>query len=285
MAVRLADGSDRVGVVENERLVWRCGDANVGARRSGDGFVEPDLLDDGRVFYQAEERGPGRHQRSACLLLGQPVQAMVEIAAVLVEERLELGACWLADDVLGRRAGEEGHVCSIAGASQFLRTGPAALARTSLQRRARLSCACAWVTRPRPRTRTWPRDWARGCSSARRCRPRPSCPSRNWARLSWSGPAGCWLSCRLTARPRCLRFQRSSPPTWWPVFGLASCWPGSGGRGQPTSTRWPGRSRGVRAGRRARRPHRGARRQPAYLPTARPRPPPPPPSPPPTAPP
>lgn len=63
-------------------------------------------------------------QRSACLLLGQPVQAMVGIAAVLVEERLDLGVCWLADDVLGRRAGQEGHVCSIAGASQFLRTGP-----------------------------------------------------------------------------------------------------------------------------------------------------------------
>jgi hypothetical protein len=33
-----------------------------------------------RVLDQAEERGPGRHQRPACLLLGQPVQAMVEIA-------------------------------------------------------------------------------------------------------------------------------------------------------------------------------------------------------------
>src|SRR5258708_2009089 len=144
MAVRLADGSDRVGVVENERLVWRCGDANLGARPSGDGFVEPDLLDDGRVFYQAEERGPGRHQRSACLLLGQPVQAMVEIAAVLVEERLELGACWLADDVLGRRAGEEGHVCSIAGASQFSADWPSGVsenkssASSSAQLRLRL---------------------------------------------------------------------------------------------------------------------------------------------------
>ena len=137
----LADGSDRVGVVENERLVWRCGDADLGARPSGDGFVEPDLLDEGRVFYQAEQRGPGRHQRSAYLLLGQPVQAMVEIAPVLVEERLELDSCWLADDVLGRRAGQEGHVCSIAGASRFLRIGPAVLAGTSLQRRARLSPA------------------------------------------------------------------------------------------------------------------------------------------------
>src|SRR6266481_877752 len=79
----LADGGDRVGIVENERLVWRCGDADLGARPSGDGFVEPDLLDEGRVFYQAEECGPGRHQRSACLLLGRPVEAMVEIAAVL----------------------------------------------------------------------------------------------------------------------------------------------------------------------------------------------------------
>ena len=33
-----------------------------------------------RVLDQAEGHGPGRHQRPACLLLGQPVQAMVEIA-------------------------------------------------------------------------------------------------------------------------------------------------------------------------------------------------------------
>src|SRR6185437_2376705 len=132
----------------NERLVWRCGDADLGARPSGDGFVEPDLLDEGRVFYQAEERGPGRHQRSACLLLGQPIQAMVEIAAVLVEERLELGACWLADDVLGRRAGQEGHVCSMAGAPPILRTCPAVLAGTSLQRRARRSPAAPALGEP-----------------------------------------------------------------------------------------------------------------------------------------
>jgi len=39
---------------------------------------------------QAQQCGPRRHQRPACLLLGQPVQAAIESTAVLVEERLEL---------------------------------------------------------------------------------------------------------------------------------------------------------------------------------------------------
>jgi hypothetical protein len=55
------------------------------------------------VLHQAQQGGPGRHQRSACLLLSQPIQAIIEFTAVLVEERLELGLGWLIDDVLGER--------------------------------------------------------------------------------------------------------------------------------------------------------------------------------------
>jgi hypothetical protein len=68
-----------------------------------DSLVEPDLLDDGGVLHQAQQCGPGRHQRPACLLFGQPVQAAIELTAVLVEEHLELGPGRLVDGVLGGR--------------------------------------------------------------------------------------------------------------------------------------------------------------------------------------
>jgi hypothetical protein len=46
---------------------------DLGAWPTGDGFVEPDPLDEGRVFHQTQQRGPGRHQRSARLLLVEGV--------------------------------------------------------------------------------------------------------------------------------------------------------------------------------------------------------------------
>jgi len=48
------------------------------------------------VLDQAQQRGPGGHQRSAHLLLGQPVQAATELTAVLIEEHLELDPGWLS---------------------------------------------------------------------------------------------------------------------------------------------------------------------------------------------
>ena len=45
--------------------------------------------------------------------LGQPVQAAIEFTAVLVEERLELGAGWLIDDILSGRRWKGGHKRSI----------------------------------------------------------------------------------------------------------------------------------------------------------------------------
>ena len=59
------------------------------------------------MLHQAQQCGPGRHQRSACLLLGQPVQAAIELTPVLIEEHLELDPGWLIDDVLGERRWEE----------------------------------------------------------------------------------------------------------------------------------------------------------------------------------
>lgn len=47
---------------------------------------------------------------SARLLLGQSVQTGVEHAAVLTEERLELDAGRLIDDVFGEGGGEGRHV-------------------------------------------------------------------------------------------------------------------------------------------------------------------------------
>jgi Protein of unknown function (DUF998) len=40
------------------------------------------------VLHQAQQRGPGRHQRPARLLLSQPVQTAIKRTAVLIEERL-----------------------------------------------------------------------------------------------------------------------------------------------------------------------------------------------------
>jgi len=68
------------------------------------------------VLDQAQQGGPGRHQRLARLLLGQPVQAAIELTAVLVEEHLELGTGWLIDDILSERRWKGGHKQSISGA-------------------------------------------------------------------------------------------------------------------------------------------------------------------------
>jgi hypothetical protein len=65
---------------------------------------------------QAQQCGPGRHQRLARLLLRQPVQAAIEFTAVLVEERLEQGTGWLIDDILSERPWKGGHKRSISRA-------------------------------------------------------------------------------------------------------------------------------------------------------------------------
>src|SRR5271169_257204 len=65
------------------------------------------------MLHQAQQGGPGRHQRLARLLLRQPVQAAIELTAVLVEERLELGTGWLIDDILSERRWQGGHKRSI----------------------------------------------------------------------------------------------------------------------------------------------------------------------------
>jgi hypothetical protein len=83
-----------------------AGNADLGARPAGDRLVEPHLLDEGRVLHKAQEGGPRGHQPAARLLLGQSVQAGVEAAAVLVQERLELRPGRLVDDVLGGRRGQ-----------------------------------------------------------------------------------------------------------------------------------------------------------------------------------
>jgi len=60
------------------------------------------------VLHQAQQRGPGRHQRAARLLLGQAVRAATEGASVFVQERLELGLGRQVDDVFGERRGQRG---------------------------------------------------------------------------------------------------------------------------------------------------------------------------------
>jgi len=105
-AVGLLDPRDGVAVLEDERLVRRRRDADLGARAAGDGLVEPDLLHEGRVLDQPEQGGPGGHQRPPCLLLGQPVETGVQGGTVLVEEAFELDPERLVDDVLGERPGK-----------------------------------------------------------------------------------------------------------------------------------------------------------------------------------
>jgi hypothetical protein len=55
------------------------------------------------VLHQAQQGGLGAHQRSARLLFGQPIQAAIELPAVIIEECFELGPGWLIDDVLDER--------------------------------------------------------------------------------------------------------------------------------------------------------------------------------------
>src|SRR4051812_45454518 len=100
-------------VIEHERLVWRRGDADLGARPARDGLVKPDLLDESRMLHETQQRGLRGYQPSAHLLLRQPVQAAVERFAVLVEECLELGPGWLIDEVLGERRRQGRHVRSM----------------------------------------------------------------------------------------------------------------------------------------------------------------------------
>jgi hypothetical protein len=81
-------------------------DADLGACPACDGFIEPDLLDEDRVLHQAQQCRAGWHQRSPRLLLGQALQAAVEVIAVFVKEGLELGLGWLINHVLGGRPWE-----------------------------------------------------------------------------------------------------------------------------------------------------------------------------------
>jgi hypothetical protein len=55
------------------------------------------------------------HQRSARLLLGDPIKTAIELTTVLVEERFELDPHRLIDDVLGERRRERRHRRSISG--------------------------------------------------------------------------------------------------------------------------------------------------------------------------
>jgi len=108
------DGGDGVVVVDDVGLVRRGRDAGLSAGPASDGFIAPDLLDGGCVLHQAQQGGPGGHQRSAHLLLAQPVQAAIELSAVLIEEHLELDPGWLVDDVIGEGHRQGRHARSIA---------------------------------------------------------------------------------------------------------------------------------------------------------------------------
>ena len=103
------------------------------------------------------------------------------------------------------------------------------------------SCACSWGARLRPRTRTWLRDWARGCSSARRSRPRPSwrwasCPSRNPGPLAVVGAGGVLvelLANRAVALPP---VSAKLTADMMPGLRVSKLLAGVSGRGQPAST-------------------------------------------------
>ncbi|GAB3837750.1 hypothetical protein GCM10029963_03060 [Micromonospora andamanensis] len=139
----LLDCGDRVTVAEEERIVRRLRDADLGARPTRDGFVEPDLFDERRVLHQTQQRGPGGHQGTACLFLGQPVQAAVERRAVLVEERLELGVRRLGDDLVGEGGWERRHGRSIPDrhpAEAGSPSGPVSKSLAGLRRAPAMTC-------------------------------------------------------------------------------------------------------------------------------------------------
>jgi hypothetical protein len=65
------------------------------------------------LLHQTQQCCPRGHQRAPHLLLGQPVQAAIELSTVLVEEHLKLGPGWRMDDVLGERHRQGRHARSI----------------------------------------------------------------------------------------------------------------------------------------------------------------------------
>jgi hypothetical protein len=81
------------------------------------------------VLHQAEQRGQGRHQGTARLLLGQPVEAAVELSPVLIEERFELDPSRLINGVLEGHCGERRHDQSISAPAPASQPAPAGVGR------------------------------------------------------------------------------------------------------------------------------------------------------------
>ena len=88
-AMSVLDGCDRVRIRQREGTVGCTGDADLRRRPTADGLVEPHAFDVGDVLEQSEQRGLRRHEAQPRLLLGQPVQRIVQRCSILVEQLVE----------------------------------------------------------------------------------------------------------------------------------------------------------------------------------------------------
>jgi hypothetical protein len=86
------DGGDGVVVAEPERLVRGLHQAQRPTGRAADALLEPHPLHPRDVLDQPEQRRRRRDEAAAGLLLGEAVEGRLEGAAVLLDERVELGA-------------------------------------------------------------------------------------------------------------------------------------------------------------------------------------------------
>lgn len=84
------DGGDRVGIIEDERLVGIGCDPQLGSRPAADGFDEPHLLDERDVLDETEQRGVRRHETLSGLVFGEAVEASFERPTMFVDEESEL---------------------------------------------------------------------------------------------------------------------------------------------------------------------------------------------------
>ena len=86
------DRGDGVVVGEPEGLVRALHQAQLPTGRAADALLEPHPLHPHDVLEQPEQRRRRRDEPAAGLLLSEAVQGRLEGAAVLLDERVELGA-------------------------------------------------------------------------------------------------------------------------------------------------------------------------------------------------
>ncbi len=84
--VGLPHRGDGVGLTEIERLVRSVLDPRLSTGLAGDGLLEPDTLDKGRVLQQAQQRRLGRNEPLTGFCLSEPIETSGQHLTMFVDE-------------------------------------------------------------------------------------------------------------------------------------------------------------------------------------------------------